>query len=69
MYGLILLHCFFPLREKIAKLLLIKSKIINLFQALNFQTAVVSPGSILPPSVVDAIVEVFCYFSSAKSRN
>lgn len=50
-------------------LLLIKSKITILFQALNFQTAVVSPGSILPSSAMDAIVEVFCYFSPAKFRH
>lgn len=42
--------------------MLTKSKIASFFQALNSQTAVVSPGSILPSSAVDAIVYVFCYF-------
>lgn len=44
-------------------LLLMKRKITILFQALNFQTAAVSPGHILPPSAVDASIEAFCSFS------
>lgn len=47
-------------------LLLIKRKITILFQALNFQTAVVSPGHILPPSAVDASIEAFCSFSPSQ---
>lgn len=67
LYSLTLLCCFFFLLGPM--LLLIKSKITVLFQALNSQAAVVSPGSILPSSAVDAIIEVFCYFSPAKFRH
>lgn len=67
-YSLILHQCLSFLLRAYA-LLLIERKITILFQALNFQTAVFSPGSILPPSVVDAVAEVFCYLSPAEFRH
>lgn len=67
-YSLILLQCLFFLLGAYA-LSLIEHKITILFQALNFQTAVFSPGSILSPGVVDAVVEAFCYLSPAKFRH